>query len=103
MGHPVSVHLNSQEPKKPTENYFSVGMKLEAVDKSKLSIIGVASVVDVEGEQIKIEFDGYKGLGYWCHYCDRDLFPAGWCARAGHPLRPPGKEIQKCLEVNYTI
>lgn len=72
------------------ENYFAVGMKLEAVNKQSPSVIGVASIVDVEGEQVKIEFDGYKGIGYWCHYYDRDLFAAGWCARTGHPLQPPG-------------
>ncbi|XP_066924748.1 polycomb protein Scm-like isoform X1 [Clytia hemisphaerica] len=82
-----------KEPKKPMENYFTVGMKMEAVDKSKPSYIGVATVVDVEGEQIKIAFDGYKELGYWCHYYDRDLFPAGWCARSGHPLRPPSNKV----------
>ena len=80
-----------KEPKKPMENYFTVGTKLEAVDHAKPSVIGVASVVDVEGEQIKIEFDGYKDLGYWCYFYDRGLFPAGWCSRSGHPLRPPGK------------
>lgn len=80
------------------ENYFTVGMKLEAVDKSKPSVIGVASVVNVEGEQIKIEFDGFKGIGYWCHYCDRNIFPAGWCARANHPLRAPGRKVSQILQ-----
>ena len=80
------------------ENYFTVGTKIEAVDRTKPSVIGVASVVDVEGEQIKIEFDGYKDLGYWCYFYDRDLFPAGWCSRSGHPLRPPGKNCFHSFE-----
>ena len=78
-----------------------VGMKLEAVNKQTPSVIGVASVVDVEGEQVKIEFDGFKGIGYWCHYHDRDLFPVGWCARTGHALQPPGMLFITILIENY--
>ena len=66
-------------------------MKLEAVNKVYPSVVGVATVLDVDEDRIRIEFDGYKGSGYWTTYLDRDLFNAGWCFANGHPLRPPGK------------
>ena len=65
-------------------------MKLEAVDKSDPFVIGVASVVEVNEDRIRIQFDGFKGSGYWTTYLDRDLFNVGWCYANGYPLRPPG-------------
>ena len=93
----ILIH-SFQEPTTPIENYFITGMKLEAVNKQNPAIISVATVADTDEERIRIEFDSYKGSGYWCHYSDRDLFPAGWCSRSGHPLKPPGK----CLFLLYS-
>lgn len=85
------VVWNQQEPLPPKQNEFLVGMKLEAVDKSNPSLIGVATVHEVDKDRIRIEFDGYKGSGYWTTYWDRDLLNAGWCHANGHPLKSPGK------------
>ena len=82
--------IQIQVPSMPPKNYFEVGMKLEAVDKQNPSVIGVGTVVSINGDIINIEFDGYPGLGYASHYGDRDFFPVGWCAHAKHPLRIPG-------------
>ena len=76
-------------------------MKLEAVNKQCPEKIGLATIVIVEGDQVRIEFDGYKGTGYWCYYADRDLFPAGWCARTGHPLQSPGLVYFIYISVGY--
>ncbi|XP_057307411.1 polycomb protein Scm-like isoform X2 [Hydractinia symbiolongicarpus] len=88
-------NLFHKEPTGPLENYFSIGMKLEAVVKQTPHIIRVATVVDVDRHEIKIEFAGYKGVGYWCGYKCRDIFPAGWCLRTGHPLQPPGTKVDR--------
>ena len=74
----------------PNENGFMPGMKLEAVDKSNPSFIGVATIVEIDDDRVRIEFDGYKRSGYWTTYSDRDLFNAGWCHANGHSLRAPG-------------
>lgn len=81
------------EPLIPPCNYFKVGMKLEAVDRKNLRLICPATVGDVDGDQIFVTFDGWKGaFDYWCSYDSRDIFPVGYCRKSGHPLQPPGSK-----------
>ena len=65
-------------------------MKLEAVDKTNPAVIGIATVAEVDGDRVWIEFDGHEGSGYGTWYWDADLLNAGWCYANRHPLRPPG-------------
>jgi len=89
----VDCLLFCQEPPTPKTNEFEVGMKLEAVDRKNPQLLCPATVGAVNGDQIHVMFDGWKGaFDYWCRYDSRDLFPAGWCARTGHPLQPPGRK-----------
>ncbi|KAL0830662.1 hypothetical protein ABMA28_002799 [Loxostege sticticalis] len=81
------------EPPTPKTNLFMVGQKLEAVDKKNPQLICCATVGAVRNDQIHVTFDGWRGaFDYWCKYDSRDIFPVGWCARAGHPLQPPGQK-----------
>ncbi|CAH0399852.1 unnamed protein product [Chilo suppressalis] len=81
------------EPPTPQTNTFMVGQKLEAVDKKNPQLICCATVGAVRNEQIHVTFDGWRGaFDYWCKFDSRDIFPVGWCARAGHPLQPPGQK-----------
>ncbi|XP_021181737.3 polycomb protein Scm [Helicoverpa armigera] len=81
------------EPPTPKTNVFVVGQKLEAVDKKNPQLICCATVGAVKNDQIHVTFDGWRGaFDYWCRYDSRDIFPVGWCARAGHPLQPPGQK-----------
>ncbi|XP_063816370.1 lethal(3)malignant brain tumor-like protein 1 isoform X2 [Pseudophryne corroboree] len=69
---------------------FKVNMRLEAVDRSRPSLIRVASVVDVEECRIKVHFDGWSYLyDFWLDADHPDLHPVGWCQRTGHPLQTP--------------
>ncbi|XP_063534943.1 polycomb protein Scm [Cydia strobilella] len=81
------------EPPTPKSNLFVVGQKLEAVDKKNPQLICCATIGAVRNDQIHVNFDGWRGaFDYWCKYDSRDIFPVGWCARAGHPLQPPGQK-----------
>ncbi|KAL0113264.1 hypothetical protein PUN28_012430 [Cardiocondyla obscurior] len=83
-----------KEPKTPRSNLFKVGHKLEAIDKKNPQLICTATIGAVKDEMIHITFDGWRGaFDYWCRYDSRDIFPAGWCFKSGHPLQPPR---QKC-------
>ncbi|XP_024884244.1 polycomb protein Scm isoform X2 [Temnothorax curvispinosus] len=83
-----------REPKTPRSNLFEVGHKLEAIDKKNPQLICTATVGAVKDDMIHITFDGWRGaFDYWCRYDSRDIFPAGWCFKSGHPLQPPR---QKC-------
>ncbi|XP_012214643.1 polycomb protein Scm isoform X2 [Linepithema humile] len=79
-----------REPKTPRTNMFEVGHKLEAIDKKNPQLICTATVGAVKEDMIHITFDGWRGaFDYWCRYDSRDIFPAGWCFKSGHPLQPP--------------
>lgn len=79
------------EPERPPVNLFKRGMKLEAVDKKNTYLICPATVGDVQGAEISVVFDGWKGsFDYKCSYDSRDIFPVGWCNRTGYTLQRPG-------------
>ncbi|XP_033217699.1 polycomb protein Scm [Belonocnema kinseyi] len=79
-----------REPRVPRSNMFKVGHKLEAIDKKNPQLICTATVGAVKDASIHITFDGWRGaFDYWCDYDSRDIFPAGWCFKSGHPLQPP--------------
>lgn len=82
-----------QAPKGPDKNLFTVGQKLEAVDRKNPILICPATIGAINGDQIHVSFDGWRGaFDYWCRYDARDIFPVGWCAKTGHPLQPPGQK-----------
>lgn len=69
---------------------FKKGMKLECVDKRIPQLIRVATVQDVKGHQIRIQFDGWQDkYSYWMEDDSPDIHPATWCQKTGHPLEPP--------------
>ncbi|XP_017886952.1 polycomb protein Scm isoform X2 [Ceratina calcarata] len=79
-----------REPKTPRLNLFEVGHKLEAIDKKNPQLICTATVGEVKDDVIHVTFDGWRGaFDYRCRYDSRDIFPAGWCLKSGHPLQPP--------------
>ena len=87
-----AVAFINQEPATPPFNKFCEGQKLEAVDRKNPHLICPATVGAVNGDQIHVQFDGWRGaFDYWCRYDSRDLFPVGWCAQSNHPIQPPGQ------------
>lgn len=100
------------EPKTPKQNFFEIGLKLEAVDKKNPQLICCATVSEMKDDEIHVTFDGWRGaFDYWCRYDSRDIFAVGWCAKSLHPMQPPGHKgrfdasssRQRHARVNYTI
>ncbi|CAC5396827.1 SCMH1 [Mytilus coruscus] len=82
-----------KEPSTPKNNEFKIGQKLEAVDRKNPQLLCPASVGAVNGDQIHVTFDGWRGaFDYWCRFDSRDIFPVGWCNASGHPIQPPGQK-----------
>lgn len=75
---------------------FSINMTIEVVDLVNPSIIRVAKIVDVKGDEIKILYDGFnKMYAYWVEDDSPDIHPVGWCLKTDHPLElPSGKKIE---------
>lgn len=78
------------KPARPAKNLFKVGMKLEAIDKKNPQLICPATIGEVNGAEIKIIFDGWKGpFDYRCDYYSRDIFPINWCRDTNHFIMCP--------------
>lgn len=89
----ATFELFQPDPPTPDGNLFTVGQKLEAVDKKNPQLICCATINAVKDEEIHVTFDGWRGaFDYWCRYDSRDIFPVGWCAKSCHPMQPPGQK-----------
>ncbi|XP_029291750.1 lethal(3)malignant brain tumor-like protein 1 isoform X2 [Cottoperca gobio] len=69
---------------------FSIGMKLEAVDRMNPSLICVATVTDVVDDRFLVHFDNWDDTyDYWCDSSSPYIHPIGWCQERDLPLTPP--------------
>ncbi|XP_075941391.1 lethal(3)malignant brain tumor-like protein 4 isoform X3 [Anarhichas minor] len=69
---------------------FSVGMKLEAVDRKNPGLVCVASVADVIDDHFLVHFDNWDDTyDYWCDSRSPYIHPVGWCEKQGRPLTAP--------------
>ena len=60
------------------QSVFKVGMKLEVVDKMRISQVRVASVVDITGRRLQLSYDeGGDASGFWCHEESPLIHPVG--------------------------
>uniref|UniRef100_A0A0F7Z5N5 Polycomb protein SCMH1 n=1 Tax=Crotalus adamanteus TaxID=8729 RepID=A0A0F7Z5N5_CROAD len=88
------IRIFHKEPPSPSQNFFKMGMKLEAVDRKNPHFICPATIGEVRGSEVLITFDGWRGaFDYWCRYDSRDIFPVGWCSLTGDNLQPPGTKV----------
>uniref|UniRef100_A0A6A7FXH7 Lethal(3)malignant brain tumor-like protein 3 n=1 Tax=Hirondellea gigas TaxID=1518452 RepID=A0A6A7FXH7_9CRUS len=86
--HTVAAPARSFKTRPPKT--FTKGMKLEIVDKRNPMLIRVASIVDINSYQIKINFDGWDEMyDHWIDDDYVDAHPPSWCNKTGHPLQPP--------------
>lgn len=69
---------------------FTCNMAIEVVDIANPSLIRVAIVVDVKGNELKILYDGFdKKYAYWIDDDSPDIHPIWWCLKTNHPLEIP--------------
>uniref|UniRef100_A0A1I8FK61 SAM domain-containing protein n=1 Tax=Macrostomum lignano TaxID=282301 RepID=A0A1I8FK61_9PLAT len=62
-------------------------------DRKNPLFVCPATVKEVRGDRVHVAFDGWRGaFDYWCRFDSHDLFPVGWCGRAGYPVQPPGSK-----------
>lgn len=74
---------------------FSINMTIEVVDLVNPSLIRIAKVVDVKGDELKILYDGFHNIyAYWVEDDSPDIHPIGWSLKTNHPIEiPPGKNL----------
>lgn len=68
---------------------FRVGMKLEVVDKTRISSVRPATINKIIGGRLHVVYDGLedKDNGFWCHQQSNLIHPVGWSMMIGHELR----------------
>ena len=87
-------------------NNFVEGMRLEAHDLENLSLLCVAHIIQVQGDTIKLHFDGWGSR--YDYSCKRNcllIHPVGWCERSSRPpVTPPkGKNVANFVIVLFKI
>ncbi|XP_053113842.1 lethal(3)malignant brain tumor-like protein 2 isoform X3 [Hemicordylus capensis] len=87
---PVDFHI------KMTENMkypFRQGMRVEVVDKTRVSQTRMAVVDTVIGGRLRLLYeDGDSDDDFWCHMWSPLIHPVGWSRRVGHNI----KKTEKC-------
>lgn len=66
---------------------FTNSMAIEVVDIANPSLIRIAKVVDVKGDELKILYDGFDTIyAYWIEDDSPNIHPLGWCLSTNHPI-----------------
>lgn len=66
---------------------FTNSMAIEVVDIANPSLIRIAKVVDVKGDELKILYDGFDSIyAYWIEDDSPNIHPLGWCLKTNHPI-----------------
>ena len=101
------------------QSVFKVGMKLEVVDKMRISQVRVASVVDITGRRLQLSYDeGGDASGFWCHeesplihpvgeyhhsnvfipiFNDINCNISGWARKVGHQISASQAYHDRCM------
>lgn len=74
---------------------FAINTIIEVVDLVVPSLIRIANIVDVRGDELKILYDGFDSkYAYWIEDDSPDIHPVGWSLKTNHPIElPRGKNI----------
>lgn len=73
---------------------FTIKMTIEVVDLVVPTLIRIAEIIDVRGDELKILYDGFHmTYAYWVEDDSPDIHPVGWALKTNHPIEiPPGKK-----------
>lgn len=78
-----------------TENMkyaFRQGMRVEVVDKTRVSRTRMAVVDTVIGGRLRLLYeDGDSDDDFWCHMWSPLIHPVGWSRRVGHSIKKQGE------------
>ncbi|RWS27782.1 polycomb protein Sfmbt-like isoform X2 [Leptotrombidium deliense] len=96
-----------EQMKESVKSRFQVSMKLEVVDKRRISAVRVARISKIVGGRLHINYEGADETdsGFWCHQESSLIHPVGWAQMVGHELRSTHdyakKSSEKAITMNY--
>ncbi|CAI5438483.1 unnamed protein product [Caenorhabditis angaria] len=77
---PLPVELFKPMPSQERLNSFKVGSKLEAADMCENQLVCPASIKEIKGRILNVNFDGWDSEFDELYDIDsHDIFPTGWC------------------------
>ncbi|XP_060856488.1 uncharacterized protein LOC132934225 [Metopolophium dirhodum] len=90
---PIYLQVTNSEPvpedafvRRPLRE-FTNSMAIEVVDIANPSLVRIAKVVDVKGDELKILYDGFDTIyAYWIEDDSPNIHPLGWCLKTNHPI-----------------
>uniref|UniRef100_A0A1Q3G1G5 Putative polycomb group protein scm/l3mbt tumor-supressor in n=1 Tax=Culex tarsalis TaxID=7177 RepID=A0A1Q3G1G5_CULTA len=87
---------------------FRPDMKLEVVDRKNQMLIRPATVIETDGYEIKVCFDGWPNFySFWIEDDSPDIHPMNWCKRTAHPIEfPPNyrpASIKSTCEIPFCL
>lgn len=72
---------------------FRQGMRVEVVDKNRVSQTRMAVVDTVIGGRLRLLYeDGDSDYDFWCHMWSPLIHPVGWSRRVGHSMKKTGRD-----------
>eukprot|EP00092_Neocalanus_flemingeri_P099427 GFUD01126832.1.p1 GENE.GFUD01126832.1~~GFUD01126832.1.p1 ORF type:complete len:765 (+),score=246.27 GFUD01126832.1:56-2350(+) len=83
---------------------FKKGMKLEVVDKMRISQVRVATVLDITGKRLQLAYDDSEGTdsdGFFCHEESPLIHPVGWARTVGHQIAAAPDYHDRCQMETY--
>ncbi|KAK4337015.1 hypothetical protein RND71_043970 [Anisodus tanguticus] len=90
----------AEQIKECLKSNFRVGMKLEVVDKTRISSVRLATINKIIGCRLHVVYDGLedKDTGFWCNQQSPLIHPIGWAQLVGHELRATPEYAASSLE-----
>ncbi|XP_003742813.1 MBT domain-containing protein 1 [Galendromus occidentalis] len=81
-------HNFQQVVREKLKSRLEIGMKLEAIDKTRLSSLRVAVVNKIVGRRVYVKYERMEedDEGFWFHEKSSMIHPVGWARVHGHEL-----------------
>ena len=86
IGSPTLPPNFTKQVKESLKTRFRTGMKLEAVDKNRISPVRVATIDEIIDGRLHVSYEGLKNEGFWCHQRSNLIHPVGWAQVVRHEL-----------------
>ena len=84
------------------DSIFRPGMKLEVVDKMRICQVRVATIQEIVGRRLYLQYDevDHDDRGFWCHEESPLIHPVGWARRVGHQIVASHEYFERCAMDN---
>jgi len=81
---------------------FRIGMKLELVDKMRICQVRVATIKEITGRRLYLQYDevDHDDNVFWCHEESPLIHPVGWARRVGHQVVANQDYFDRCAMDN---